>query len=122
RPCAPQRTPLGRRITSRYRRQHRGDIARPKHSPACWSGSTVPVSMHQTSVRFGDETWPQIVAHCAREGIPVAHFIREATMVQLAVARERAALLELEARTAGRLDDMDVRVQRLEERDRRLRR
>lgn len=43
--------------------------------------------MHTTTVRFADDTWHEVKAEAERAGIPVAQYIREATIARLAAGR-----------------------------------
>lgn len=71
--------------------------------------------MHQTSVYFGDETWPAIKAWCAAEGITVSSFIREATQAHLATIEQRHRAAYVDARLAGELAELRGRVEQLEQ-------
>jgi hypothetical protein len=51
--------------------------------------------MHTTTVRFGDETYAALRTISEREGMPVAHMIREAVVVRLAVGVRPSDAAEL---------------------------
>ena len=42
--------------------------------------------MHQTTVRFGGDLWEALDEECARLGVSVAQYVREAAMARLAYA------------------------------------
>ena len=39
--------------------------------------------MHQTTVRFGPDLWDELEIECARLGISVAQYVREAALARL---------------------------------------
>ena len=45
--------------------------------------------MHQTTVRFGTDLWEALEAECARLGVSVAQYLREAALTRLVYAAGR---------------------------------
>lgn len=45
--------------------------------------------MHQTTVRFGADLWEALEAECARLGVSVAQYLREAALTRLVYAAGR---------------------------------
>ena len=45
--------------------------------------------MHQTTVRFGSDLWEALEEECARIGVSVAQFLREAALARLVYAAGR---------------------------------
>jgi GAF domain len=67
------------------------------------------MSMHATTVRFGDDLWAQIEREAGREGVSVAQFVRDAALLRVATLAARrddevtlATLDDLAARPARR--------------------
>jgi hypothetical protein len=63
-----------------------------------------------TTVRFAPADWKQLAEVCARDGVAKAQYIREATVAQLAISRER----ELLARRARERAALRQRVELIE--------
>lgn len=66
--------------------------------------------MHTTTVRFPAETWAALKEVCAREGIAVAQYIREATIARLA----QSVRTPRSERQDRELVDLRARVERIE--------
>lgn len=75
--------------------------------------------MQQTSVRFGDETYDTLKARCERDGVPIAQYIREATIARMAVDAERTRQAVSDMRFSRELAELRARVERVEQRQRR---
>jgi hypothetical protein len=56
--------------------------------------------MHQTTVRFGSDLWEALEHECARLGVSVAQYIREAALTRLVYAAGRRGDDEFEAALA----------------------
>ena len=66
--------------------------------------------MQQTSVRFGDETYDTLKARCERDGVPIAQYIREATIARLA----QSAHTPQTERLDREMVELRARVERIE--------
>lgn len=65
--------------------------------------------MHQTTVRFGPDLWAALEVECARLGVSVAQYLREASLARLAYSAGQRGdadyddvLVEVGATPAGR--------------------
>lgn len=68
--------------------------------------------MHDTTIRFTDETWSRIRQMSERERVSAAQFVRDATTARIAVDEHvRPLRLEVDASLRG----LDQRMQQLEQ-------
>lgn len=63
------------------------------------------MSMHASTVRFGDDLWAEIEREAAREGVSVAQFVRDAALLRVATLAARRG----DEITLATLDDLAAR-------------
>lgn len=63
------------------------------------------MSMHASTVRFGDDLWAEVEREAAREGVSVAQFVRDAALLRVATLAARRG----DEVTLATLDDLAAR-------------